>query len=122
VAADQCFSSGGQHSFEVYMKDKHVKTAVGVLSEGKTTEYMRDDPIPETHVSFGGAGWIHPKEIAASGKYGQGDRVKVEVDFNAQKIKFYVNGSCVGEDEWKIPQSFPAVSFDGGPCEVEVSF
>ncbi|ELU16379.1 hypothetical protein CAPTEDRAFT_213595 [Capitella teleta] len=115
VAVDQCFSAPGKHSFEVFMKDKKVKTAVGVLNEGKTTEYMRDDPIPENHVSFGGAGWIHPKEIAAGGKYTEGDRVKVEIDFTSQKIKFYVNGKFVGEDDWKESSAYPAISCDGGP-------
>eukprot|EP00914_Ancora_sagittata_P018258 GHVO01036107.1.p1 GENE.GHVO01036107.1~~GHVO01036107.1.p1 ORF type:complete len:154 (+),score=22.46 GHVO01036107.1:158-619(+) len=122
VAVDKCFSGPGKHSFEVFMKDKRVKTAVGVLNQGKTTEYMRDDPIPETHVSFGGAGWIHPKEISAGGKYAEGDRVKVEVDFTSQLIKFYVNGTFVGEDEWKEASAFPAVSCNGGPCELEVNF
>ena len=40
----------------------------------------------------GELGLIHPKEIEAASKYGQGDRVKVEVDFTEQRVKFYVNG------------------------------
>ena len=104
------------------MRDKKVKTAIGFLNEGKTTEYMRDDPISEIHVSFGGAGWIHPKELAAKAKYTEGDRVRAEVDFDEGKVKFYVNGEYVGEDEWKEATAYPAVSCNGGPCELDVTF
>ena len=112
----------GTHSFEVFMKYKKVKTAIGYLSEGNTTEYMRDDPIGEVHVSMGGAGWIHPKEIAATHKYKEGDRVKVQVDFDKESVRFYVNNEFAGQDEWQGGnKAYPAVSFDGGPCELEIS-
>ena len=104
------------------MKDKKQRTAVGFLSERKTTEYMRDTPIGETFLSMGGAGWIHPHETAALKKYAEGDRVKVEVNFNDQIVKFYVNSEYAGEAEWKCDQAFPALSSDGGNCELEVTF
>ena len=97
------------------MKNKSVKTAVGFLCEGKTTEYMRDDPIGETHVSFGGAGWIHPKEIVATKKYTQGDRVKAEVDFDAGLVKFYVNDDFVGQDEWSCEKLSRLCLLTGDP-------
>jgi len=122
VFTQQPFTAPGTHSFEVFMKDKKVKTAIGYLSEGNTTEYMRDDPIGEVHVSMGGAGWIHPKEIAATHKYKEGDRVKVQVDFDKESVRFYVNNEFAGQDEWQGGnKAYPAVSFDGGPCELEIS-
>ena len=39
------------------------------------------NPIGEDFVSFGGAGFIHPAEITSEKGYGQGDIVKVQVDF-----------------------------------------
>ena len=104
------------------MKDKKRKTAVGFLSECKTTEYMRDTHIGEQHISFGGAGWIHPKEIAAQHKYTEGDRVKVEVDFDKGVVRFYVNSQYAGEDNWCGTVAYPSISVDGGPCELEVRF
>lgn len=104
------------------MTDKRRKTAVGVLSQAQTCEYMRDTPIGEPHLSYGGAGWIHPKEIKAGLTYGQGDSVKVEVDFDKSCVRFYVNEHFSGEDEWTEAVAYPAVSVDGGPCTVDVSF
>ena len=115
-------TSPGKKSFEVFMKDKQVKTAVGFMSEGQTTEYMRDKPIGEVFVSMGGAGWIHPHETATRKKYSQGDRVKVEVDFELSVVRFYVNSEYAGEAVWEPKQALPAVSCDGGPCDLEVTF
>ncbi len=116
------FTAPGRHCFEVWMKDKKRKTAVGFLSERKTTEYMRDTPIGETFLSMGGAGWIHPHETAARKKYGEGDRVRVEANFDEKKVKFFVNSDFAGEADWDCDKAFPAISSDGGNCELEVTF
>ncbi len=122
MSCDQPFTAPGTHSFEVSMRNKPVKTAVGFLSENRTTEYMRDTPIGEYHISMGGAGWVHPKEIKAKHKYRQGDRVKVQVDFDKAKVMFYVNGEYAGEDDWPCKTAYPAISVDGGPCDLDVTF
>ena len=101
------------------MKIKKVKTAVGFLGDGNTTEYMRDTALSEPHISMGGAGWIHPKEIAANKKYAEGQKVKVEVNFDLKKVAFYVDGLFAGEDEWPHETAYPAISADGGFCELE---
>ena len=51
-----------------------------------------------------------------------GDRVKAEVDFNSKVIRFYVNGALAGEDAWQHTRAHPALSVDGGPCDLEVTF
>ncbi len=122
VSCEQPFTGPGTYSFEVFMKDKKAKTAVGFLSERKTTEYMRDTPIGEPFLSMGGAGWIHPHETPASKKYKEGDRVKVEVNFDAEVVKFYVNSDYAGEAAWTNDKAFPAISSDGGNVEMEVTF
>ncbi|CAH1773335.1 unnamed protein product [Owenia fusiformis] len=121
VYCDNPFTTGTQY-FEVFMKNKARKTAVGFLSNNNTTEYMRDKPIGQKFLSMGGAGLIHPLEISA-GKYTQGDMVKAEINFQEMLVKFYVNGNFCGDAPWEGgPQAYPAVSSDGGPNTLEVTF
>merc|ERR1711974_387937 len=72
---------GSLYSMEVNMRKKKLKTALGIMAEGKSFEYLRTNPIGEDFVSFGGAGFMHPVEITTEKGYGQGDIVKVQVDF-----------------------------------------
>eukprot|EP00293_Proteomonas_sulcata_P008073 CAMPEP_0184305672 /NCGR_PEP_ID=MMETSP1049-20130417/14888_1 /TAXON_ID=77928 /ORGANISM="Proteomonas sulcata, Strain CCMP704" /LENGTH=161 /DNA_ID=CAMNT_0026617787 /DNA_START=9 /DNA_END=494 /DNA_ORIENTATION=- len=124
VAARESVSAPGKYWFQVGMREKGIKTAVGFMSKGQTTEYMRDQSLAgEAHVSFGGAGWIHPKELKASLGYKEGDTVRAEVDFDQKKIRFFVNETLAGQDEWTHPEAFPAISVDtGGGAELDVTF
>ena len=91
----------------------------------KKIKYFRD-PIGEDFVSFGGAGFIHPQEITCDKGYGQGDIVKVQIDFRKdpkERIEFFVNGNVVGVTGWNFEQAHFALSVDAnGEAEFDVKF
>ena len=84
------------------------------------------NPIGEDFVSFGGAGFIHPAEITSEKGYGQGDIVKVQVDFrkNAkERLEFLVNGKVVGVTSWSHEKAHFALSLDAnGEADFDVKF
>ena len=84
------------------------------------------NPIGEDFVSFGGAGFIHPEEITSEKGYGQGDIVKVQVDFrkNAkERLEFLVNGKVVGVTSWSHEKAYFALSLDAnGEADFDVKF
>ena len=84
------------------------------------------NPIGEDFVSFGGAGFIHPKEVPSDQGYGQGDIVKVQVDFQKspqERIEFLVNGKVVGVTGWSYEQAYFALSLDAnGEAEFDIKF
>ena len=111
--------------YSVHMRLKEIKTAVGIMSQ-PSTAYMRTDPMPNgaSFVSFGGAGWIHPKEIPTTKGYQAGHVVAVRINPSRDSLSFFVNDECVGNDVWH-PQdnALPAISIDsGGVAELDVTF
>eukprot|EP00955_Chlamydomonas_euryale_P038179 351017-Chlamydomonas_euryale.AAC.9 len=60
---------------------------------------------------------------ASSGRYGEGDTVRCELDFDAASVTFLVNGTRVGSAPWPHgARAWPAISSEGGEvvCEVNV--
>jgi hypothetical protein len=76
----------------------------------------------ESFVSFGGAGFLHPMEASARMGYQQGDTVSCWVDFQAEMVCFAVNGEFVGEEAWKHPEAFPAISIDRSHLNMDSIF
>ena len=84
------------------------------------------NPIGEDFVSFGGAGFMHPQEITTEKGYGQGDKVKVQIDFRKppkERIEFLVNEKVVGVTNWSHEQAYFALSVDAnGEADFDVKF
>ena len=84
------------------------------------------NPIGEDFVSFGGAGFMHPQEITTEKGYGQGDKVKVQIDFRKppkERIEFLVNEKVVGVTSWSHEQAYFALSVDAnGEADFDVKF
>jgi hypothetical protein len=119
VRAIDAYSDPHQCSFTVNFLTKGARTAVGFMSKGISREYMQVEPIGEEFVSFGGAGFLHPMESRARVGYREGDRVSCAVDFQAQKVRFCVNGALVGEAPWTSPEAFAAISIDRSDSQVD---
>merc|ERR1711977_435135 len=130
LPAEQCIDSRdhstGKYSMEVTMRTKKLKTALGLMEKGKSFTYMRNDPIGEGFVSFGGAGWIHPQEVRTTRGYSQGDVVKVTLDFSKpvhERVEFSVNNKLVGVAPWTYDTVCFGLSVDAnGVADLGVTF
>lgn len=112
----------GSHAFEVSMPVKGARTAVGYMAE-PSTRYMTPDYLPKGYVSMGGAGFIYPASRQSGSSYGEGDTVRVELDWDAGEVRFAVNGRAAGKAAWTGSDvAFPAVSMHPGQLELLVTF
>ena len=111
--------------YTVNFKIKNSRTAIGFLSKPTndymTPQYMTDANI--YYISMGGAGYIYPKCKSATRGYSNGDSVSVQLDFQQNIVKFFVNGDYVGSDDWKpsIDDAYFSISSEPGDVEVTVS-
>jgi hypothetical protein len=73
---------------------------------------------------MGGAGFIYPSKASALKGYGEGDSVKTEIDFIANRVRFWVNDELVGETPWEGGDvAYLAISSQGPSvdCRVQTS-
>ena len=130
VTTSAPFRAPGCHAFEVAMPIKQARTAVGFVAQPLETYLTPSytDPTgqpgqaPAGYVSMGGAGFIYPVSVAAGSRYGEGDTVRCEVDFDARTIAFFVNGEAAGGAvEWVHGDAaYPAISCEGGTVKCTV--
>ena len=108
------------------MPIKDARTAIGyIFTKPPISSYMTPDYINgQGYISMGGAGFIYPSKSRASSGYGKGDSVNVEIDWNQNLIKFYVNNNVVGTKNFDstINFAYPGISSEGGVVECNVSF
>jgi hypothetical protein len=74
---------------------------------------------------MGGAGFIYPSKASALKGYGEGDSVKTEIDFLANRVRFWVNDELVGETPCKGGDvAYPVISIQvpAVDCRVHVVF
>lgn len=123
------FRAPGRHAFEVAMPIKQARTALGFTAQPLET-YLTPSCTAGAgqpghaagYVSMGGAGFIYPASVASGSRYGEGDTVRCEVDFDARTVAFFVNGEAAGGAmEWVHGDSaYPAISSEGGTVKCAV--
>jgi hypothetical protein len=78
-----------------------------------TPDYRSVDTTP-CYVSMGGAGFIYPARARASKGYGEGDKVRTELDFIASRVRFWVNDELVADAAWEGGDvAYPAIASQG---------
>ena len=124
VTTSAPFSAPGRHAFEVAMPIKQARTAVGFMAQPLETYLTPSYTEAQAggYVSMGGAGFIYPASVASGSRYGEGDTVRCEVDFDARTIAFFVNGEAAGGAvEWVHGDAaYPAISSEGGTVKCMV--
>ncbi|KAG1653950.1 hypothetical protein FOA52_002847 [Chlamydomonas sp. UWO 241] len=111
--------------FEVAMPTKQARTAIGFSADPELATYMTPTYSPglSSYISMGGAGFIYPAGASSSGRYGEGDTLRCEVDFSARTVSFSVNGQRVGSAPWRHGEAaWPAISSEGGTVVADVDF
>eukprot|EP00198_Chlamydomonas_reinhardtii_P000226 XP_001689561.1 predicted protein [Chlamydomonas reinhardtii] len=84
-------------------------------------EYMTPDYLRAGYVSYGGAGFIYPAKAMSRASYGEGDTISCQLDFDAGRVTFFVNGQEAGGAPWRgAAEAYPAVSVFPGDLVCDV--
>ncbi|PNW88394.1 hypothetical protein CHLRE_01g027500v5 [Chlamydomonas reinhardtii] len=120
IATEGPVRGPGTCVFEVTMPKKGVRTAVGFM-ETPRQEYMTPDYLRAGYVSYGGAGFIYPAKAMSRASYGEGDTISCQLDFDAGRVTFFVNGQEAGGAPWRgAAEAYPAVSVFPGDLVCDV--
>lgn len=116
----------GRSGYHVEMPVKNAKTAVGLRSsshEPTSTSYLTPSyGMTDGYVSMGGAGFIYPVTKGTECRYGEGDWIKVELDWTSRRLIFKTSNGQEAEEAWPYGNdAFLAISSEGGPVVVEIS-
>ena len=126
VSTSMPFQAPGRHAFEVSMPQKEARTAIGLSADPMAT-YLTPSYSKQTkrYVSMGGAGFMYPSSRASGARYGEGDMVRVEIDFDCAppSVTFLVNGAQAAVVAWEHGSSaYPCISSEGGTVICEFRF
>ena len=122
-------NGGDKQAFKVKFLTKDRRTAMGFsatkLPNIKT--YLTPDYYSgRDYVSMGGAGYFYPTRSRATQGYGNGDTIRVEIDFVSKSVNYMVNGASVGSSvlrcDGDVDSVYPFVSCEGGPIVMEIEY
>lgn len=67
------------------------------------------------------AGFIYPAKAMSRASYGEGDTISCQLDFDAGRVTFFVNGQEAGGAPWRgAAEAYPAVSVFPGDLVCDV--
>jgi len=107
--------------FSVLLEIKKQKTAIGLqFTKTPVKTYLTPtySATFNNYISMGGAGFIYPGTRSSGSRYGEGDKVTIDLNWDTREATFSVNDRSVGTQKIdasiNLDVAWPSISSEGG--------